>query len=426
MDTAMELANQADGLLPEDNLLPRSVIPFVLGDGYFLKGELDKAEEAFEKIEGIGYKSGNLWTLAVALHKQALVKKMRGKLTAARDLYHEIIRLADDRGGQGYGSLAAIFVGLSELLREWNELEAARQMVFKGIKNMEHWLSPTDQMNGYMTLARISQSQGDLEGAAEALQRAEEIGRRGNPFPLTRKTLETCRVRLWLECGDTKAIANWLDEKRFNEMASVNDLSLDSLSEMDWISRARVLIAANKFDRALHVLAILAEAAEAKGRNGRLIEILILSALALHRSRNTIRAAEYLKKGLGLAEPEGFMRVFLDEGRPMEALIRETHTKVEGSLKAYTKKLLDAFEMSREEDVNQATSMQPECLVEPLTGREVEVLGLIASGLSNQQIAERLVLSEGTVKTHTHNLYGKLGVSSRTQAIARAKELHIL
>jgi LuxR family maltose regulon positive regulatory protein len=135
---------------------------------------------------------------------------------------------------------------------------------------------------------------------------------------------------------------------------------------------------------------------------------------------------EYLRKSLGLAEPEGFMRVFLDEGRPMEALIQLTSVDVEGTLKGYTEKLLDAFESISREAGTSGGSSQPERLVESLTRREVEVLELIASGLSNQEIAERLVLSEGTVKTHTHNLYGKLGVSSRTRAIARAKELHLL
>jgi LuxR family maltose regulon positive regulatory protein len=135
---------------------------------------------------------------------------------------------------------------------------------------------------------------------------------------------------------------------------------------------------------------------------------------------------EYLRKSLGLAEPEGFMRVFLDEGRPMEALIQLTSVDVEGTLKGYTEKLLYAFESIPREAGTSGGSSQPERLVESLTRREVEVLELIASGLSNQEIAERLVLSEGTVKTHTHNLYGKLGVSSRTRAIARAKELHLL
>jgi LuxR family transcriptional regulator, maltose regulon positive regulatory protein len=427
MASAVELANQADELLPEENLLPRSVVPFVLGDGYLLSGALDKAEEAFEKIRVIGYKSGNLWTLAVALHKQALVKKLRGELHAARDLYQEVIQLASEKGGQQYGSLAGIFVGLGDLLREWNDLETARQMVSQSIKNMEHWLSPTDQMNGYITLSRITQSIGDLEGAVAALHKAEEVSRRWNPLPLTLKTLESCQVRLWLARGDSNAIERWVKEKNFDTRELQDNRQLDYLNEIEWAGFSRVLIANNETDQALHLLALLAEAAESGGRNGRLIEILNLTGLVLHRSGRTGEALEYLKKSLALAEPEGYVRIFLDEGRPMEELLQACRLRVEGLLKPYVGRLLEAFPLrTGDQRVNSSSAIQTEPLIETLTGREAEILSLIAAGLSNQEIAERLVLSEGTVKTHTHNLYGKLGVSSRTRAIARAIELKLI
>ena len=121
------------------------------------------------------------------------------------------------------------------------------------------------------------------------------------------------------------------------------------------------------------------------------------------------------------------MRVFLDEGRPMEELLQACNNRVEGSLKGYIQKLSDAFKMLTGESVEVVVSSYPaEPLIEPLTGREIEVLHLLAAGLSNREVAERLYVSEGTVKTHTHNLYQKLGVQSRTQAIARANELNLL
>jgi LuxR family maltose regulon positive regulatory protein len=427
INLAIELALQAEKLLPEENLAERSLIPFVLGDGYLATGKLDKAERAFEKIKQIGYASGNLWTISVALHKLALLKVMQGRLRAARGLYQEAITLASKRGGQQYGSLGAIYVGMSDLSREWNELGAARQAVTQAIQNMEHWPNPTNLVSGYVTLARICLSWGEIEIAEDALKRAEEISNAGQIFPITRKTMEACRLRLWLAKGDLAAADQGAKENRLAEKDHATDLKIDYVCELEWIGMARLHIARGEFERALDLLTMLAQAAEAAGRNGRMIEILILTALALHGWGRITQALNVLMKSLALAEPEGFMRLFLDEGKPTGAMLQACIGRAEGSLKAYIQKLLAALDMPAGGPVEISSSPgQLEPLVEPLTGREIEVLHLLATGLSNREIAERLYLSEGTVKTHTHNLYAKLGVRSRTQAIARANELNVL
>jgi LuxR family maltose regulon positive regulatory protein len=427
MASAIELARQADELLPEDKWAERSIIPFVLGDGYAATGELDKAEQAFDKIQKMGVASGNLWTESVALHKLALLKKLQGELRQVESLYQEAIRFASERGGQRYGSIGAIYVGLSDLLRERNELEAARQMVSQAIEDMERWQNPTDLVNGYVTLARIALAQGDIEQSQAAFEKAEEISRQRSIFPITRVTLEACQVRLWLAKGNLATVKLWLKEKQFNGKRYSLDRRLDFLSELEWISVARVYIARNELDRALDLLTHLAEAAETAGRTGRLIEILVLMALVLHCSGKRDHAVSTLKRCLVLAEPEGYMRIFLDEGKPIAELLQACSRSTEGSLKVYTDKLLKAFMIAPiEKTAISPSPSQLEQLVEPLTERETEVLHLLAAGLSNQEIAKRLVLSEGTVKTHTHNLYGKLEVRSRTQAISRAKELNLI
>jgi LuxR family maltose regulon positive regulatory protein len=331
---------------------------------------------------------------------------------------------------------------LSDLLREKNELESARQIVVQAIENMEKWQSPTDLVNGYITLARISLSGGEINIAESALKKAEEIARLGSIFLITRKTLEACQVCLWLAKGDLALASRWVADKsatdksgadHFAEEEQIEDKvyasggGIDYLSELEWIAVARVLLAKNELDQALDLLEPLMTAAEAAGRNNRLIEILILMALALKKSGKSDQACIALTQSLALGEPEGYLRIFLDEGRPMEELLQTCSRKVEGSIKAYTEKLLIAFKMPPGRQTGSSTSpYQPEPLSESLTGRESEILHLLAAGLSNREIAERLYLSEGTVKTHTHNLYGKLGVQSRTRAIARAKELNLL
>ena len=427
MTSAIEMARQADELLPEDKWAERSIIPFVLGDGYIATGELDKAEQAFEKINNMGQASGNPWTVSVALHKLALVKKLQGKLRQVESLYQEAIQYASERGGQRYGSLGATFVGLSDLLRERNELEAARQMVIQAIEDMEPWQNPTDMVNGYVTLARIASAQGDVELSQAAIEKAVDTGSQGNIFPITRVALEACQVRLWLAEGDLPNAKQWMNEKQLDGRRYDPRQGGDFVKELEWISVARVYIAANEPVRALDLLTHLAKAAESAGRTGRLIEILVLMALVLQGSGKRDQAVSTLKRCLALAEPEGYMRIFLEEGRPMAELLQVCSRNTEGFLKVYTEKLLKAFQKdSIEKTVISSLPGQPEGLIEALTDRETEVLHLLAAGLSNREIAGRLVLSVGTVKTHTHNLYGKLGVRSRTQAIARAKELNLI
>jgi len=154
---------------------------------------------------------------------------------------------------------------------------------------------------------------------------------------------------------------------------------------------------------------------------------MILKALAMQRMGDDIQTNIAMTKSLMLAEPEGYVRIYLDEGWQMEELLQPYSRRAEGTLKACADKLLAAFSKApNKETAISNTLYQLQLLVEPLTEREVEVLGLLAAGLSNREIAERLVLSEGTIKTHAHNLYGKLGVNSRTQAIVRAKELNLI
>jgi LuxR family maltose regulon positive regulatory protein len=432
MASAIELAQRADEMLPKEKWAERTIISFVLGDGYSATGDLDKAEMAFEKIYLAGRAAGNLWTVSVALHKQALLKIIEGKLNAAFNLYQKAFQFASERGGQQFGSMAAIYVSTSDLLREWNDLEGARRMVIQSIKNMEHWQNPTNQVSGYVTLARISLAEGAIEAAEDALKKAEEISLQGKIFPITRMILEASQIRLWLTKGDLDKVDRWAakrftEEKTSGEPGASRNLQVDFLSELEWITFSRVLIARNELNRALQLLTTLAEATEPAGRYGRLIEIYILMTRALQGLGKREQALNVLTKSLALAEPEGYVRVFLDEGRPMEELLRVCRGRVEGPLQAYIDKLLIAFTMMPGRQTGIPTSpYQPAPLIEPLTGRELDVLHLLADGLSNQEIADRLFLSEGTIKTHTHNLYGKLGVQSRTRAIARAKELNLL
>ena len=238
---------------------------------------------------------------------------------------------------------------------------------------------------------------------------------------------ESYQVRLWLAKGDLTSATRWAKGR---QLAG----SEPSGFTQEWgeIARARVLIAQGLLSEATSLLDRLARAAEARGRNGRLIEILVLQAIALQAQDKAAHALTVLEKALCLAEPEGYARVFVDEDAPMAHLLRQlVGTRGDsGGLGGMHREVAYAARLLAILHSEQSSALQPPTsnlqLIEPLSERERQVLRLLAGGLSNQEIAEALVVAVGTVKVHIHNIYGKLGVRSRTQAIARARELSML
>jgi LuxR family transcriptional regulator, maltose regulon positive regulatory protein len=281
-------------------------------------------------------------------------------------------------------------------------------------------------------MARIREAQGDLNGALDLLDQAERLYD-GNFSPNVRP-VATRKTRVWLAQGRLAEALGWAREQG---PSVENELSY--LREFDAITLARVLLARYRSERAgdsisgvVGLLERLRQAAEEGGRKGSLIEIRILQAMAYHAQGDLPAALLPLQHALALAEPEGYVRIFLDEGPSMMQLLRDASAR--RIMAESTGKLLAAFEAEKRpvpaagpgksEDKSYLPSGEP--LIEPLSRRELEVLHLIAQGLSNREIGKQLFLALDTVKGHNRNIYDKLQVQSRTEAIARAHELGLL
>jgi LuxR family maltose regulon positive regulatory protein len=265
-----------------------------------------------------------------------------------------------------------------------------------------------------------------MAGAEVIIKRMEKIAREQNVPPWITNQMAAWQARIWLARGELEAAAQWVAERGLDA-----DGDLTYLREMEYISLARILIAQGRLDEATTLLQRLLKGAEAGGRTSRVIEILMLQALASQAGGDTIRAMATLERALTIAEPGGFIRIFVDEGPPMARLLHEMLSRAEalphGIVPDYIRRLVGAFPIVEPEHTDPSKSQVPESeLVEPLTERELEVLKLIAEGLTNPEIATSLFLSLHTVKVHTRNIYGKLGVHSRTQAVARSQELGLL
>ncbi len=322
----------------------------------------------------------------------------------------------------------------AEILREWNQLDAARTLVEEAIslcQQTESILSLRYLLLGYAVLLRVSLSREELDTAGSALQEFERIGMHTNyPIYLHQRSLFTTidHVRLWIACGELERATRWAQELNGEEQ---HDTSFSFTREREEVASVRILLAKVQSALALERLEPLLRRATIGQRWGHVIEIQLLQALAHQMRQEETQALSALSEAVRLAEPEGYIRSFVDEGAPMEALLsRLREQQCETGPTPYLDAVLAAFPQQsqvQEHEPKQArehTKTQP--LLDPLTERELEVLQTLARGASNQQIAQELVIAVDTVKRHVSHIFSKLGVQNRLQAIKQAQSLGML
>jgi LuxR family maltose regulon positive regulatory protein len=271
-----------------------------------------------------------------------------------------------------------------------------------------------------LCLTRVLFSKGDVAGAEEIVQKMNTVAR-ASTVPVWIIDLNAAwQSRIWLAQDKLEAASQWVRERGLE-----SDKDPTHLGGFEYIAFARILIAQGRWDETTTLLQRMLEAAEAGGNTTRAIEILLLQALAFHAGGDTNRAMAPLERALILAEPRGFYRIVVDEGPSMAPLLYKALDR--GIAPEYVRRLLPAFPTDQPKQVDQSEPQGSEAgYIEPLSERELEILQLIAEGLTNPEIATRLILSLHTVKTHTRNIYGKLGVHTRTEAVARARTLGVL
>jgi LuxR family maltose regulon positive regulatory protein len=411
-------AGRALAHLPEQDTNWRSTAAIALGDAHSLRGELPAAYRARWQALEASKAGGNISMIANL--KLADTYRQQGKLRQTVEICRQQWELAQELGLSETvvaGWLLAIW---GETLAELNDLEGALRQTRQGVKRTERGKDVMVIGWSNLCLIRVLFSTSDFTSANRAIHKMEAVARKHDLPPFITHPMAAWQARIWLAQGNLEGAAQWAAERGLT-----TDGGPTLLREMEYLALARILIAQGRLAETAGLLQRLLETAETGGHTSRTIEILMLQALASQAGGQPDRAMTRLEQALTLAEPGGFVRVFVDEGPPMARLLYRAAThRMESD---YARRLLAAFSSVEVKQTEpSSTQLSGSELVEPLSERELEVLQLLAKGLNNREVAARLFLSLNTVKTHNRNIYGKLGVRSRTQAVARARTLGIL
>jgi LuxR family maltose regulon positive regulatory protein len=397
-------ARRALEYLHPNNLPFRATAHLMLGYAYRLQGDRAEARQAYTEAIALSQASKNIFFTLVGTIGLGAIQEAENQLVLAAQTYQDVLHLAEELPQP---ILYEAHLGLARIWYEWNDLEAAERHGRQSLHLARQYERGIDRfVLCEVFLARLKLAQGDVAGAATMVAQANQSARQQN-FVARLPDVAAALVLTYLRQGMLSAAAH---------LAQAYPLPL---------TQARVHLAQGDPSAALAALSSRREQVEAKGWADERLKVMVLETLALQAQGEQDQAVSLLLDVLTLAEPGGFIRTFVDEGRPMAHLL--SIAAAQGRMPNYIGKVVAACEAEKqkhEATASQLPSIQP--LIEPLSRRELEVLRLIAQGLSNQEISERLVLALETVKGHNKKIFGKLQVQRRTEAVALARELGLL
>ena len=404
-DTILVQARRALEYLHPNNLSYRSTVTHTMGFANYLQGDLAEAGRAYAEALSIAQAAGDITNAILATIRLGQIQEIGNQLYLAAETYKRALQLIGDYLPP---NAAVVYLGLAWIYYEWNDLNAAEQYGQQSLQLARQYDQVIDRLiMSELFLARLKLARGDAIGAARILSQTEQTTRQKN-FTVRLPDIAAAQVRVLLRQGDLAAAAH---------LAQTHDLP---------ISQARVYLAQGDPSAALALLEPLRQQWVAKGLQDYLLNVMVLQSVALHAHGEKDKAVQLLGEALTLAEPGGFIRLFVDEGEPMRLLIEKQSRNRDHPLSGYvgqTPGCLYTTEWLRQ---NQPSSIKISAMIEPLSERELEVLKLLRTELSGPEIAQQLIVSLHTLRTHTNNIYNKLGVNNRRAAVRRAEELDLL
>ncbi|PKN98913.1 MAG: helix-turn-helix transcriptional regulator [Chloroflexi bacterium HGW-Chloroflexi-4] len=421
----VRFARQALELIPEGNQTRYSEAISLLGLAQYTNGDLEEAERSLTDFYIHLQKTDEMVTLTGIAFLLADIKVTLGRLRDAESTYRKTIRHASRHNEPIAIGVADLYRGLGELYIQWNDLEKASQHLQIGQQISEQAELTDWKYRYYISQAFLYEAQGDFDGALDLIDEAERVHIRG-PLPEVRP-IEVLRVHFWLKQGKLTDARSWACE---HSLSVEDDLSF--MKEFEYITFARLLFEIGKNDqqvdsleKAIRLLDRLLQEAEKGHRQRSIINILLLRALVFQSQKRETDALIQIESAICLAESEDYILIFINEGVSIQSLIEKLAKNPIHPFRSFILKLQAAF--SKQNELQQPTNnRQKKDILDPLSERELEVLKLLRSELSGPEIAQHLVVSLNTLRTHTKNIFSKLQVNTRRAAIRRAEELDLI
>lgn len=422
---AIELAHRSLEQLPVDDLFFRQIASWNLSALLFIGGDAEGGARMLEELASVSIANKNYLVAIVALCRLGSYRMQQGNLNSAQELFLQALHTKPDNRTDPLPAACEAMSGLGKVAWERYELEFAGKYLLDGIELSKRWRETTS-IDSYVTLAHIKQSQGDLVGANHMIKKAEELAIQSTVTATDDKYVDSEKALLFLRRGDLQAVERWTESRGFEELIKQEGLILSNrhgsniILQYELIVYSRYLIVKNRNDKALALLQELLPVMKKLGHKSKILEIKILIAIALQSQDKIGDAIASINSALTLAATAGFRRVFIDEGPVISYLVKESTSR--GYHSQFAQNLLDNLGGKREGAQQESGTS----LSESLSEREIEVLRLLESDLPVPEIAGHLHIAISTLRTHIRNIYSKLDVHSRYEAVSKAKDLNLI
>ena len=403
ISAAMQLLDLPDDIVPKEYKFARSVQVWSVGFAYRIKGDLDNAERCFREAVDLGYSLDNVHTIASTSVDLGEILRQKGDLTQAESVYRTALNRAYQTNPIP-GFVGRLESFLANILIEKHQLVEADELIDQAIKHNQEWENLNHSAYAWLIKTKFFYAIKDFQKANQMMQEVQTWVNRGPIVTTLRNSIGLMLINLWLATGEMEKANHWLE----NEIDSINQnqKTIHESSEVQILAAIKIFIKQGKLKEANNLVASLENNARIGGRRAILIQVLVLKALI---ETDKKKAQESLKEALELGLPAGFRQVYLEYGKELLHLL-EDHQKISGVNEILSTIIQDGL--------NQTSQL--------LTERELQILGWMATGLSNAEIGDKLFISAGTVKAHSASIYRKLQVSNRTEAIAKAKDSNLL